>query len=154
GTFHAVCARILRENGDKIGLDRDFVVYDDGDQLTLIRESLIQLNLDEKNFAPRAVLSHISRAKEKLIPPEEFSLHFVGFFENVVNKVYGLYRDKLKANNALDFDDLLMLTVRLFQQRDDVLEKYRDRFRYILVDEYQDVNYAQYVLLKLLAEKH
>src|SRR5205085_8795805 len=132
GTFHAVCARILRENGDKIGLDRDFVVYDDGDQLTLIRESLIQLNLDEKNFAPRAVLSHISRAKEKLIPPEEFSLHFRGFFEDVCGKVYPLYRDKLRQNKALDFDDLLMMAVRLFQQRPEVLEGYQRRFRYIL----------------------
>ncbi len=151
GTFHATCARILRESGDKIGLDRSFLVYDDGDQMTLIRDCLFQLQIDEKKFAPRAVLSHISRAKEKLIPPEEFSLHFRGFFEDICGKVYPLYRDKLRQNNALDFDDLLMMAVRLFEQRPEVLEGYQRRFRYILVDEYQDVNYAQYVLLKLLA---
>src|SRR5258708_8462623 len=109
--------------------------------------------MDDKKFAPRAVLSHISRSKEKLIPPEEFSQHFQGFFENIVAKVYSLYRDKLKANRALDFDDLIMMAVRLLQQRSDVLDKYQSRFHYILVDEYQDVNFAQYSLLKLLAAK-
>jgi DNA helicase-2/ATP-dependent DNA helicase PcrA len=154
GTFHATCARILRESGDKIGLERDFIVYDDHDQMVLVRECLTQLHIDDKKFAPRAVLSHISRAKEKLVTPEEFHLHFHGFFEQIVGKVYALYRDKLKQNRALDFDDLLMTTVRLFQQRPEVLERWQGRFRYIMVDEYQDVNYAQYVLLKLLAEKH
>src|SRR5258708_164588 len=109
--------------------------------------------MDDKKFAPRAGLSHISRAKEKLIPPEEFSQQFQGFFENIVAKVYSLYRDKLKANRALDFDDLIMMAVRLLQQRADVLEKYQSRFHYILVDEYQDVNFAQYSLLKSLAAK-
>jgi len=154
GTFHATCARILRESGDKIGLERDFLVYDDHDQMVLVRECLTQLHIDDKKFSPRAVLSHISRAKEKLVPPEEFHVHFHGFFEQIVGKVYTLYRDKLKANRALDFDDLLMTAVRLFQQRPEVLERWQGRFRYIMVDEYQDVNYAQYVLLKLLAEKH
>ncbi len=154
GTFHATCARILRESGDKIGLERDFLVYDDHDQMTLVRECLTQLQIDDKKFAPRAILSHISRAKEKLVPPEEFHIHFHGFFEQVVAKVYSLYRDKLKQNRALDFDDLLMTAVRLFQQRPEVLERWQGRFRYIMVDEYQDVNYAQYVLLKLLAQEH
>src|SRR6185369_16895602 len=140
--------------GDKIGLERDFLVYDDHDQMTLVRECLTQLHIDDKKFSPRAVLSHISRAKEKLVTPEEFHVHFHGFFEQVVGKVYTLYRDKLKANRALDFDDLLMTTVRLFQQRPEVLERWQGRFRYIMVDEYQDVNYAQYMLLRLLAEKH
>lgn len=154
GTFHATCARILRESGDKIGLERDFVVYDDGDQMTLMRECLTQLHIDDKKFGPRAVLAHISRAKEKLVTPEEYPRIFTGFFEQIVGKVYELYRDKLKQNHALDFDDLLMVTVRLFQQRPEVLERYQSRFRYLLVDEYQDVNYAQYLFLKLLAEKH
>src|SRR5262249_36482802 len=117
------------------------------------RDCLYELNLDEKKFAPRAVLSHISRAKEKLIPPDEFSLHYHGFFEGIAGKVYDLYQEKLRRTRALDFDDLLMVAVRLFQQRPEVLEKFQERFHYILVDEYQVVNYAQYVLLKLLAEK-
>jgi DNA helicase II / ATP-dependent DNA helicase PcrA len=154
GTFHATCARILRESGDKIGLERDFVVYDDGDQMTLVRECLQQLRIDDKKFAPRAVLSLISRAKEKLVTPEEFGRHYTGFFETICGRVYDLYRDKLKQNKALDFDDLLMMTVRLFEQRPEVLERYQSRFGYILVDEYQDVNYAQYLLLKHLATKH
>jgi len=154
GTFHATCARILRESGDKIGLDRDFLIYDDGDQMTLVRECLAQLNLDDEKFAPRAVLSLISRAKERLITPEDYPNHYRGFFEDICGKVYELYRKKLRQNRALDFDDLLMMAVRLFEQRPDVLERYQNRFRYILVDEYQDVNYAQYVLLKRLAEKH
>jgi DNA helicase-2/ATP-dependent DNA helicase PcrA len=154
GTFHATCARLLRESGDKIGLERDFLVYDDGDQMSLMRDCLSELHLDDKKFAPRAILSHISRAKEKLVTPEDYPLYYKGFFEEVCGKVYHLYRDKLKANKALDFDDLLMMAVRLFEQRSDVLERYQERFRYIMVDEYQDVNYAQYKLLKLLAEKH
>ncbi|HZO90715.1 MAG TPA: DNA helicase PcrA [Chthonomonadaceae bacterium] len=154
GTFHATCARLLREHGEKIGLKRDFVVYDDSDQLTLIRECMRQLHLDERQFAPRAILSHISRAKEKLIAPEEWRKHFIGFFEDVCGKVYPLYQEKLRQNNALDFDDLLTETVRLLETRPDVLERLQDRYRYILVDEYQDVNHVQYVLLKHLANKY
>ena len=154
GTFHAVCARILRESGSQIGVEKDFLVYDDGDQMSLIRECLNQLYIDEKKFAPRAVLSHISRAKEKLVTAEEFSLHFAGFFENIVARVYPLYQEKLRASNALDFDDLLMQTVRLLQLKPEVLEALQNRIRHVLVDEYQDVNYAQYLLLKLLAQTH
>ncbi len=154
GTFHAMCARILREAGANIGVEKDFIVYDDGDQMTLVRECLEQLYIDEKKFAPRAVLSHISRAKERLVSAEEFSLHYQGFFENIVAKVYPLYQEKLRASNALDFDDLLMQAVRLFQLKPEVLETFQNRIRYILVDEYQDVNYAQYLLLKLLAQNH
>jgi DNA helicase-2/ATP-dependent DNA helicase PcrA len=153
GTFHATCARLLREHGDKIGLKRDFLVYDDGDQLTLIRECLRQLNLDDQKFPPRNILSRISRAKEQLITPEEWHSHFTGFFEDICGKVYPVYRDKLRQNNALDFDDLLMETVRLLQTCPEVLERLQDRFRYILVDEYQDVNHVQYLFLKLLAAK-
>lgn len=154
GTFHATCARILREAGDAIGLDRDFVVYDDSDQTTLVREALNQLQIDDKKFAPRAILSLISRAKERLISPEDFGKHYQGFVERIAERTYELYNQKLRLNRALDFDDLLFYAVRLFQQRPDILQRYQDRFRYILVDEYQDVNYAQYLLLTLLAAKH
>jgi DNA helicase-2/ATP-dependent DNA helicase PcrA len=153
GTFHATCARLLREFGEKIGLDRDFVVYDDSDQVTLIRECMTQLSLDEKKFAPRALLSRISSAKEKLVSPEDWQEHFAGLFEDVAGRVYPLYQEKLKQNNALDFDDLLTEAVSLLRQRQEVLERLQDRYRYILVDEYQDVNHVQYVFLKLLAAK-
>lgn len=153
GTFHAACARLLREHGEKIGLDRDFLVYDDGDQLTLMREVMRELNLDEKKFAPRALLSHISRAKEQLITPDTWASHFTGFFEDICGKAYPLYQEKLRRNNALDFDDLLTEMVRLLETRADVRERLQDRFRYLLVDEYQDVNYVQYMFLKHLAAK-
>src|SRR5579871_6257671 len=153
GTFHAVCARLLREHGEKIGIARDFLVYDDGDQIILMRDVLRQLNLDEKKFTPRSILSRISQAKEKLITPEDWHNHFTGFFEDICGKAYPLYRDKLRQNNAMDFDDLLAETVRLLQTRADVLERLQDRFRYLLVDEYQDVNHVQYILLKLIANK-
>ena len=154
GTFHATCARLLRERGQTIGLDRNFVVYDDGDQITLMKECLHQLNLDDRQYAPRAVLSFISKAKEKLIQPDQFHRHFTGLFENVVGKLYTLYQDKLKLNRALDFDDLIMLAVRMLQEREDVRDYYQNKFRYVLVDEYQDVNHAQYMLTKILSDRN
>ena len=154
GTFHATCARLLRERGQSIGLDRNFVVYDDGDQITLMKECLHQLNLDDRQYAPRAVLSLISKAKEKLVLPDQFSKHFSGLFENVVGKLYALYQDKLKLNRALDFDDLIMLAVRMLQEREDVCDYYQNKFRYVLVDEYQDVNHAQYMLTKILSDRN
>ncbi|MBC8137086.1 MAG: UvrD-helicase domain-containing protein, partial [Fibrella sp.] len=144
GTFHATCARMLRERGKDIGLEREFTVYDDGDQITLMKECLSQLNLDDRQYAPRAVLSLISKAKEKLIEPENFGHHFHGVFEGVVSKLYTLYQEKLKQNRAVDFDDLIMLSVRLLEQREDTREYYQNKFRYVLVDEYQDINNAQY----------
>lgn len=152
GTFHATCARLLRERGHTIGLDRNFIVYDDGDQITLLKECLHQLNLDDRQYAPRAVLSLISRAKEKLVDPDNFSRYFKGVFENVVAKLYALYQEKLKLNRALDFDDLILYTVRMLQEREDVREHYQNKFRYVLVDEYQDVNHAQYMLTKFLSD--
>ncbi|MBB6051057.1 DNA helicase PcrA [Armatimonas rosea] len=151
GTFHSTCARLLRENGSSIGLERDFVVYDDDDQMTLMKECLHQLNLDDRQYAPRAVLSLISRAKEKLVAPEDFTKHFSGHFENVVARLYTLYQEKLTMNRALDFDDLIGKAVRMLQQREDVRERYQSKFRYVLVDEYQDVNHAQYKLTQLLS---
>jgi DNA helicase II / ATP-dependent DNA helicase PcrA len=151
GTFHSTCARLLRERGESIGLPRDFVVYDDDDQLTVIKECLHQLNLDDRQYAPRAVLSFISRAKEKLIEPDNFKEHFTGFFENVVARIYTLYQEKLTLNHALDFDDLIGKAVRMLQQREDVREYYQNKFKYVLVDEYQDVNMSQYKLTQLLS---
>ena len=151
GTFHALCARLLREFGEKIGIDRDFVVYDDADQMTLMKECLRQLNIDEKKFAPRALLARISTAKEKLVVPADWHQHFLGFFDDIAGKVYPVYQQKLRDNNALDFDDLLTEAVHLLEARPEVLERLQNRYRYIMVDEYQDVNHVQYMLLKHLA---
>lgn len=153
GTFHALCARLLREFGEKIGVDRDFVVYDDADQMTLVKECLRQLDIDEKKFAPRSILARISHGKEQLIRPEDWKNHFHGFFDDIVAKVYPLYQKKLRDNNALDFDDLLTEAVELVKMRPEVLERLQDRYRYLLVDEYQDVNRVQYELLRHLAKK-
>ncbi|MEP6756932.1 MAG: DNA helicase PcrA, partial [Chthonomonadales bacterium] len=153
GTFHSTCARLLRESGELIGIPRGFQIYDDSDQVSIIKECLNELKLDDKRFAPRAVLSHISKAKDKLVTPEDFHNHFTGYFEDIVQRVYTLYRNKLKRNLALDFDDLLMMSVRLLEQRPEALEKYQNRLHYLLIDEYQDVNFSQYKLMSLLANK-
>jgi len=154
GTFHSICSRMLRESGQAIGIDRNFVVYDDGDQLSLVKDVLKGLNLDDKQFTPRSVLSAISRAKEKLISPEQYGDVFTSYFDRVVAQIYPKYQERLRQSNALDFDDLIYYAVRMLRQREDVLEKYSSRFEHVLVDEYQDVNQSQYVLVQLLGEKH
>ncbi len=154
GTFHSICARLLREFALEHGLDRNFVVYDDTDQILLVRECLKRLELDESKFTPRSILSHISRAKEKMILPNMWHEYFHGFFEDMCGKVYPLYQQMLRNSNALDFDDLLSETVLLLQKNEQVRETLQQRFRYILVDEYQDVNMAQYQIVSLLAQKH
>ncbi|MEN3001038.1 MAG: UvrD-helicase domain-containing protein [Armatimonadota bacterium] len=154
GTFHAICARILRESGRAIDIPPNFLVYDENDQLDLIRQVLSELDLDEKQFNPRAIRNAISRAKERLITPEQYAARASDFFERIVASVYPRYQKALQAANALDFDDLLLATIRLFTEQPRVLERYQQQFRYILVDEYQDVNYAQYVLVRMLAEAH
>ncbi len=153
GTFHSISARILRFDGKAIGLDSNFVVYDDSDQLSLIREILKAKNIDDKSIQPRAILSEISSAKEKLQTPEQYAERTTGFFERIASEVYTAYNKKLRAANALDFDDILYFANRLFEQRPDILEKYQERFHHVLVDEYQDVNFAQYNLVHMLAAK-
>ncbi len=154
-TFHSACVRILRYEAERIGFPRDFAIYDASDQLTLIRECLRELNYDEKRFYPRAVLSYISQAKSELFGVQEFTeAKSDNFFEGIVAKVYALYQDKLWQSSAMDFDDLIMMTVKLWRDNPDVLDYYQEKFRYILIDEYQDTNHAQYVLVKLLAEKY
>ncbi|HTQ08606.1 MAG TPA: 3'-5' exonuclease, partial [Fimbriimonadaceae bacterium] len=154
GTFHAICSRILRIDGHAIGLDRNFVVYDDSDQMSLVREILKQKNIDDKSIQPRAVLSEISSAKEKMLGPEQYAEKATGFFERIAADIYKSYNALLRKANALDFDDILFFAVRLLEQREDVREKYQDRFLHVLVDEYQDVNYSQYLLVKLISAKH
>ncbi len=154
GTFHGICARILRERGDEIGIDRSFTIYDDGDQMALVRESMDSAGIDQKRFPARDILNVISRAKEKLVLPGDFSRHFAGPLEAVADRVYPVYQEKLAANHALDFDDLIMYTVYLLRQSAEAREHYQQRFHYILVDEYQDINFSQYTLVRTLAEKH
>lgn len=154
GTFHSISARMLRIDGKAIGLDPNFVIYDDADQMGLVREIFKAKNIDDKSIQPRAVLAEISSAKEKLKTPEGYEEHATGFFERIVAQIFHSYNSLLRKANALDFDDLLMLSVRLLEQRKDVLDKYQDRFLHVLVDEYQDVNYAQYQFVKLISGKH
>ncbi len=154
GTFHSICSRMLRIDGKAIGLDPNFVIYDDGDQTQLIRDIFKLKNIDDKSIQPRAVLNEISSAKEKLKTPEKYAETATGFFENIVADVFKSYNHLLRKANALDFDDILFYSVRLLEQRADVLEKYQDRFLHVLVDEYQDVNLAQYKLVHEIAAKH
>ena len=154
GTFHSVCVRILRREIEKLGYKSNFVIYDDSDQLTVVKEAMKELNIDPKSVNPRAVLGAISNAKNELVRPETYAQGALGFFESHVAKVYTVYQKLLKANNAADFDDLIMLTVELLKKFEPVKEYYQDKFKFILVDEYQDTNHSQYILVKLLAAKY
>lgn len=155
GTFHSLCARCLRERGKEIGLDKNFVIYDSGDQLALIKESVRELDMDEKQFAPRAMLSLVSSAKETLQTPEDIAKDVTASpFERAVGKVYQLYQEKLTLSNALDFDDLIMKTVQLLRESERARSHYQNRFQFVHCDEFQDVNGSQYELLKLFAGKH
>ena len=154
GTFHATCVQILRRHGDRLGYKNHFVIFDTADQLAAMRECLKELNLDAKNFDPRAVLGAISAAKNELVGWEAYQDRAGDFWERSVGRVYEQYQKKLQANNAMDFDDLLGQTVALFKNHPDVLQAYQERFRYVLVDEYQDTNHAQYVLVNMLCAAH
>ena len=155
GTFHSLCARCLRERGTLIGLDKNFVIYDDGDQISLMKETVRELSMDDKQFAPRAVLSLISKAKETLQTPEDILNDFSASpFERAVGKAYQLYQSKLTLSNALDFDDLIMKTVQLLRESDKAREHYQNRFHFVHCDEFQDVNDSQYQLLTLFAGKY
>jgi DNA helicase-2/ATP-dependent DNA helicase PcrA len=153
-TFHSMCVRILRRDIDRIGRSRNFTILDTSDQLTVIKQVLKEENLDPKKFEPRAILSRISAAKNVLAGPKAMRMRAKNLFEEVAADVYEKYQQKLLTNEALDFDDLLMETVRLFDQAPEVKDFYQRKFQYIHVDEYQDTNHAQYALIRLLAEKH
>jgi DNA helicase-2/ATP-dependent DNA helicase PcrA len=153
-TFHTACVRILRQEIEHLGYDKNFVIFDGQDQLTVVKNIVKELNLNDKNFQPKSLLAAISAAKNELVGADEYHRKAADYFANTVAEVYQLYQKKLRSNNGLDFDDLIMLTVRLFREVPEVLEKYQDRFRYILVDEYQDTNHAQYILINLLASKY
>lgn len=153
-TFHSFCAKLLRFEVDGFhGYTRNFTIYDSSDQLVLVKDCLKKLNLDDKQFMPRSVLGTISSAKNVLMDAKAFAAKASDFYEQKVADVYALYQEKLRENNAVDFDDLLFLAVRLLQEKEDVREKYQSRFQYILVDEYQDTNHSQYALTKILAAR-
>ena len=153
-TFHSFCAKLLRFEVDGFhGYTRNFTIYDSSDQLVLVKDCLKKLNLDDKQFTPRSVLGTISSAKNVLMDAKAFAAQASDFYEQKVADIYAMYQDKLRENNAVDFDDLLFLAVRLLQENDEVREKYQSRFQYILVDEYQDTNQAQYALTKILAAR-
>nr|WP_174616510.1 DNA helicase PcrA [Virgibacillus ihumii] len=153
-TFHSMCVRILRRDIDRIGYSSNFTILDSSDQLSVIKQTLKDLNIDPKKFEPRAMLGAISSAKNELITPEEYSSKVGDFFERQVSQVYDRYQKTLQKNQSLDFDDLIMQTIHLFKRVPEVLEYYQRRFQYIHVDEYQDTNHAQYYLVKQLASKY
>lgn len=154
GTFHAICARILRQEIETLGYDKNFVIYDKADQLSQIRRCLNILNLDSKKYSPNVISSIIDKAKNNLEDVELFEYNAVSYFKKIIVKIYQQYQKELFENNALDFGDLILLTVKLLKERPEILENYQNKFRYILVDEYQDINLAQYQLIKLLSGKY
>jgi DNA helicase II / ATP-dependent DNA helicase PcrA len=154
GTFHAICARILRREGKTIGLQSSFVIYDEDDQLRLMKQVLEELNLDPKQYAPQALRSAISAAKSRLISPEDYAQRVSSYFDEIVQRVYQRYQELLSQGQAVDFDDLLMKTVHLFHDRPQILSRYQSKYVHILVDEFQDTNIAQYELMKQLAAKY
>lgn len=154
GTFHSFCARILRRDGGRIGLDPSFAIYDEDDQLSVVKQVLKDLGLDPQRFAPRALLGTISHLKNALISPEAFTYRTQSYWDEVAARVYERYQVQLKRAQAVDFDDLLLLTVELLESQADLLARYRERWRYLLVDEYQDTNHLQYLLVRALAGGH
>lgn len=153
-TFHSTCARILRHDGERIGYSSHFTVYDTDDQRRLMKSILKELDISEKNITPKSILNEISRAKDSLISPAEYALTVGDDFRlKIISRAYTTYQKRLKDADAMDFDDLINKVVELFKKCPDVLERYQDRFRYLMVDEYQDTNHAQYTFVRMLAEK-
>lgn len=153
-TFHSTCVRILRRHADRIGYDNNFTIYDTDDQKTLIKDVCRRLNVDTKKYKERSLLAQISHAKDELVTPDEMLMNAADFNEKKVAEIYREYQISLRRNNAFDFDDLIVKTVELFQNCGEVLESYQERFRYIMVDEYQDTNTAQFKFVSLLADKY
>ena len=153
-TFHAACGRILRREAERLGYRSNFTIYDSADQVRLVKQCLEELDKDPKRFVPRGIHSQISNAKNQLVSPSMYAERVASFYDQTVAEVYELYQKRLHASNAVDFDDMLMLTVEVMERFPEARERWQKAFRYVLVDEYQDTNHAQYRLLQLLAEKH
>lgn len=154
GTFHAICARILRRDGGAIGVDSKFVIYDEEDQTSLIKKSIQEVGLDPKQYVPRAIKSAISSAKSRMFTPEDYVQRSRSYFEEVAGRVYERYQRLLAESNALDFDDLLMKAVQLFRKSPETLSRYQNRYLHLLVDEFQDTNLTQYELIKQIGGKY
>jgi DNA helicase-2/ATP-dependent DNA helicase PcrA len=154
GTFHSICVRMLRRDGAKIGIARNFAIMDDADQRAIVRDVLHDLDFDERQITPGGALDEISKAKNQLLTPAEYEQRATSFMAERVAKVYHEYDRRLRESNGLDFDDLIGQTIRLLETDGDVRTRYQNKFRYILVDEYQDVNFAQYRLCAILAQEH
>jgi DNA helicase-2/ATP-dependent DNA helicase PcrA len=153
-TFHSMCVRILRKDIERIGFGSSFSILDSTDQLSVIRHCMKELNVDTKKFEPKAIQAIISSAKNELLLPDQFEMKASDYFEELAAKIYKMYQRRLKNNNSLDFDDLIMKTIELFREVPEVLDFYQKKFQYIHVDEYQDTNRAQYMLCRMLAEGH
>ncbi len=155
GTFHSICVRMLRKFIDRIGYDTSFIIFDTSDQKSLVKDCLKTLNIDDKLFTDKSVMYEISNAKNEMLTPEDYANRtFNDFRKETIAKIYALYQKRLKENNALDFDDIINLTIKILMQEPEVLEYYSNKFKYILVDEYQDTNKAQFTLITLLAATH
>ena len=154
GTFHAFCARVLRQDGEAIGLDRAFAIYDDADQIEMIKRGMRETDVDPKRFAPRAVQSAISGAKSQLLTAQGFAARTASYFDEVVGRVYERYESLMNQSSAADFDDLLLKTHILLSERDEVARKYRERYVHFMIDEFQDTNVAQYAIARLIAGGH
>ncbi len=154
GTFHAFCARMLRQHGELVGLDRNYTIYDDPDQIDVIKRCMAELDVDPKSIHPRAIQSAISGAKSQLISAEGFAERSASYFDEVVGRVYSQYEMLMAQSNAVDFDDLLFKAYLLLRQHETVARRYQERFVHFMVDEFQDTNVAQYAIAKLIAEKH
>lgn len=153
-TFHSLGLLLIRENYEKLGFEKNFTILDSDDSLTIIKKILKEMNLDPKIYNPRAIRNKISSAKNELMDSNYYSRFVNSEYEEIVLEVFRKYESKVLKNNSMDFDDLLLLPIKLFKKYPDILEKYQDRFRYILVDEYQDTNEAQYILIKMLSKKY
>ena len=155
GTFHSICVRILRKYIDRIGFDSSFLIFDTNDQRTLMKECLKALHIDDKLFTDRSVLAEISNAKNEMLEPKAYCVKYAGDFrKEKIGEIYTLYQKRLKENNALDFDDIINYTIKILTEKPDALEYYTDKFQYVLVDEYQDTNKAQFTLVTILASKY
>ena len=155
GTFHSICVRILRKFIDRIGFDSSFIIFDTSDQKTLVKQCMKELQIDDKTFSDRGILSEISNAKNEMLDPEQYTMRAgTDFRKGKIATVYELYQKKLKENNAIDFDDIINYTIRILLENPDVLEYYANKFKYVLVDEYQDTNKSQFTLITLFASIH
>ncbi len=155
GTFHSICVKILRRYIDRLGFDNTFLIFDTSDQKTLIKECMKTLKIDDKMFTDRSIISEISNGKNEMLEPKAYQTKYAGDYrKEIIGKIYELYQKRLKENNAIDFDDIINYTIKILTENEDVLEYYTSKFRYVLVDEYQDTNKAQFTLVTILASKY